>query len=39
MANDYDVYNQRAHLTMSEKLLLLPGIWRAVQRLGHPNVR
>ncbi|NJK81494.1 MAG: squalene/phytoene synthase family protein [Chloroflexaceae bacterium] len=31
--NNYDVYEQRAHLTSSEKLALLPGIWRDVRRL------
>ncbi len=33
IANGYDVYNRRAHLTLNEKLLQLPAIWRAVQRL------
>jgi phytoene synthase len=33
ITNDYDVYHQRAHLTMLEKVLLLPGIWRAVRQL------
>jgi phytoene synthase len=33
-ANDYDVYNCRAHLTMTEKSMLLPSIWWSVQQLG-----
>jgi phytoene synthase len=33
IANDYDVYHRRAHLTASEKIVLLPGIWRALRRL------
>lgn len=33
VANSYDVYEQRAHLTFREKLAMLPGIWRAVRRL------
>ena len=28
VANDYDVFNRRAHLTLREKLLLLPPTWR-----------
>lgn len=32
-ANDYDVFAQRAHLSMAEKLRLLPGVWwRLVRR-------
>jgi 15-cis-phytoene synthase len=31
--NDYDVYTKRAHLSLSEKLVLLPTIWRSVRRL------
>ncbi len=38
--NDYDVYTKRAHLTTSEKLQLLPTIWRKVRLLertaSHP---
>jgi phytoene synthase len=33
-ANDYDVYSCRAHLTMTEKFMLLPSIWWSVRRLG-----
>lgn len=33
IALDYDVYQQRAHLTWKEKLLLLPTIWRGVEDL------
>lgn len=33
VANRYDVYRKRAHLTLREKLAMLPGIWRAVRRL------
>lgn len=32
IANGYDVYHQRAHLTMREKILLLPSIWRSVRQ-------
>lgn len=32
--NDYDVYTRRAHLSLSEKLILLPDIWRKVWQLG-----
>lgn len=31
--NDYDVYSKRAHLTTTEKLQLLPTIWRTVRLL------
>ncbi len=31
--NDYDVYTKRAHLTTTEKLGLLPSIWRTVRRI------
>lgn len=34
VANGYDVYTRRAHLTAREKVLLLPGIWWSVQRAG-----
>jgi phytoene synthase len=34
VANNYDVYTRRAFLTRTEKLLLLPGLWRAVRQLG-----
>jgi phytoene synthase len=30
-ANDYDVFGQRAHLSLAEKLLLLPGVWWRVR--------
>lgn len=33
-ANNYDVYTKRAHLKRREKLLMLPRIWFAVQRLS-----
>lgn len=32
--NGYDVFEQRAYVPLNEKLLMLPGIWRAVQRVG-----
>ena len=35
-ANRYDVFNQRAYLTKSEKLVKLPGIWVRTQRLATP---
>ena len=28
VANDYDVFSRRAHLTLREKLLVLPPTWR-----------
>ena len=31
--NDYDVYTRRAHLSLREKLRLLPDIWLQVRRL------
>jgi 15-cis-phytoene synthase len=34
VSNDYDVFNRRAYLTRTEKLLLLPRIWRDVRRVG-----
>ncbi len=34
IANDYDVYRQRAYLTLAEKIMLLPTIWFSVSRLG-----
>lgn len=33
VANNYDVYTRRAHLTFREKLLLLPSLWRDVRML------
>lgn len=33
VANGYDVYNKRAYLTLREKFLMLPRIWRAVRQL------
>lgn len=33
-ANGYDVYNRRAFLTLREKFVMLPRIWRDVRRLG-----
>lgn len=32
--NNFDSYHYRAHLTISEKLKLLPAIWRSVWQLG-----
>jgi phytoene synthase len=32
--NGYDVFNQRAHLSAAEKLLRLPRLWWAAQRMG-----
>lgn len=32
-ANDYDVFTRRAHLTLADKLLLLPRIWSRLRRL------
>ncbi|NJN67758.1 MAG: phytoene/squalene synthase family protein [Chloroflexaceae bacterium] len=32
--NQYDVFNRRAHLSLSEKCKRLPPIWAAVRRLG-----
>lgn len=39
VANRYDVYSKRAHLTFREKLALLPGIWRNVRRLERTATR
>ncbi len=33
---DYNVFQQRAYLSGWDKVLLLPGIWRSVQRLKQP---
>lgn len=38
VANNYDVYTKRAHLTASEKLRKLPQIWYAVQQLDRQVV-
>jgi phytoene synthase len=32
--NNYDVFARRAYVPLSEKLQMLPGIWRTVQRVG-----
>jgi len=32
--NEYDVFSQRAHLTLWEKLKGMPGIWQDVRQLG-----
>jgi 15-cis-phytoene synthase len=37
VANDYDVFARRAHLSLPEKLLLLPRVGRRL-REKHPNV-
>lgn len=34
-ANDYDVFTRRAHLSLGEKLLLLPGVRRRLSKLEH----
>lgn len=39
IANGYDVYQKRAHLTGIEKLLLLPATWRAVRQLERQRAR
>ena len=31
--NDYDVFNQRAHLSAAQKLARLPRLWWDVQRM------
>ncbi|GAB4197418.1 MAG: phytoene/squalene synthase family protein [Roseiflexaceae bacterium] len=33
VANDYDVFTRRAHLSFSDKLLLLPRIWQRLRKL------
>jgi phytoene synthase len=38
IANGYDVYQKRAHLTGIEKLLRLPATWRAVRQLERQAV-
>lgn len=35
VANDYDVFTRRAHLSLGEKLLALPGVARRLRRGGH----
>jgi phytoene synthase len=37
VANSYDVYTKRAHLTQREKIVLVPHIWQAVRRLEQTN--
>jgi phytoene synthase len=37
-ANNYDVYTLRAHLSLREKLALLPRLWWRVRRLGSHKV-
>ena len=39
IANDYDVFNRRAHLSMAEKLLMLPSINYKLQRLRRGDYR
>jgi hypothetical protein len=34
VANDYDVFARRAHLSLVEKLLMLPRIWRQLRAEG-----
>jgi len=36
---DYDVFQQRAHLTLSEKLCLIPRIWWDVDRLKTQGIK
>jgi phytoene synthase len=33
VAHDYDVFSQRAHLSLAEKLLVLPRMWRRLRAL------
>jgi phytoene synthase len=37
VANNYDVFNHRAHLTRVEKLMSLPRIWLSVRQLGRQS--
>ncbi len=36
VVNGYDVLHTRAHLTLSEKVALLPAIWKSVHTVGKP---
>lgn len=34
VANDYDVFEKRAHLSKTEKLVRLPRLWWSVREMG-----